>query len=82
MATVLNCHIKSIDERGVPEILFDAAAMVDQVAPLTGLGAFKREVRGGDHKGERDPGRGRLTQAPGESVQPQLGGICLMVLIP
>ena len=46
-----------IDDRGVPEILFDIAAEVDQVAPLAGLGALEEEVRGG-HRQERDPGRG------------------------
>ena len=49
---------KPIDDRGgVPEILFDIAAEVDQVAPLAGLGALEEEVRGG-HCQERDPGRG------------------------
>ena len=48
---------KPIDDRGVPEILFDIAAEVDQVAPLAGLGALEEEVRGG-HRQERDPGRG------------------------
>ena len=37
------------NERCVPEKLFDAAAEVERVAPLTGLGAFEREVRGRDH---------------------------------
>ena len=61
---------KPIDERGVPEILLDIAAEVDQVAPLAGLGALEEEVRGG-HRQERDPGRGwqaLATHAPGEAV--------------
>ena len=61
---------KPIDDRGVPEILLDIAAEVDQVAPLAGLGALEGEVRGGDREG--DPGRERqalATQAPGEAVQ-------------
>ena len=41
---------KPIDDRGVPEILFDAAAEVDQVAPLAVLGALEEEVRGGDRE--------------------------------
>ena len=41
---------KPIDERGVPEILFDIAAEVDQVAPLAELGALEEEVRGGDRE--------------------------------
>ena len=48
---------KPIDDRGVPEILLDIAAEVDQVAPLAGLGALEEEVRGGQRR-ERDPGRG------------------------
>ena len=62
---------KPIDDRGVPEILFDIAAEVDQVAPLAGLGALEGEVRGEGHRQERDRGRGRLALAalaPGESV--------------
>ena len=61
---------KPIDDRGVPEIHFDIAAEVDQVAPLAGLGALDEEVRGGDCR-EGDPGRERqalATQAPGEAV--------------
>ena len=61
---------KPIDDRGVPEILFDIAAEVDQVAPLAGLGALEEEVRGG-HRQERDPGRGwqaLAAHAPGEAV--------------
>ena len=41
---------KPIDDRGVPERLFDIAAEVDQVAPLAGLGALEGEVRGGDRE--------------------------------
>ena len=48
---------KPIDDRGVPEILFDIAAEVDQVAPLAGLGALEEEVRGGVRR-ERAQGRG------------------------
>ena len=48
---------KPIDERGVPEILFEAAAEVDQVAPLASLGAAEGEVRRGDRCQERDPGQ-------------------------
>ena len=48
---------KPIDDRGVPERLFDIAAEVDQVAPLAGLGALEGEVRGGDCR-ERAQGRG------------------------
>ena len=48
---------KPIDDRGVPERLFDIAAEVDQVAPLAGLGALEGEVRGGDCQ-ERAQGRG------------------------
>ena len=62
---------KPIDDRGVPEILFDIAAEVDQVAPLAGLGALEGEVRGGHRQG-CDPGRGRkalAAQAPGDAVQ-------------
>ena len=61
---------KPIDDRGVPERLFDIAAEVDQVAPLAGLGALEGEVRGGDCR-EGDPGRERqalATHAPGEAV--------------
>ena len=61
---------KPIDDRGVPEILFDIAAEVDKVAPLAGLGALEEEVRGGHRQG-RDPGGGRqalAAHAPGESV--------------
>ena len=61
---------KPIDDRGVPERLFDIAAEVDQVAPLAGLGALDEEVRGGDCR-EGDPGRERqalATHAPGEAV--------------
>ena len=62
---------KPIDDRGVPERLFDIAAEVDQVAPLAGLGALEGEVRGGACR-EGDPGRDRqalATHAPGEAVQ-------------
>ena len=48
---------KPIDERGVPEILFEAAAEVDRVAPLASLGAVEGEVRRGDRRQERDPGQ-------------------------
>ena len=68
---------KPIDDRGVPEILFDIAAEVDQVAPLAGLGALEEEVRGG-HRQERDPGRGwqaLAAHAPGEAVQYNLTGV-------
>ena len=61
---------KPFDERGVPEILFDIAAEVDQVAPLAGLGALEEEVRGGQRR-ERDPGRGwqaPAAHAPGWAV--------------
>ena len=61
---------KPIDDRGVPEILFDIAAEVDQVAPLAGLGALEGEVRGGDCR-ERAQGRGwqaLAAHAPGEAV--------------
>ena len=61
---------KPIDDRGVPEILLDIAAEVDQVAPLAELGALEEEVRGG-HRQERDPGRGwqaLAAHAPGEAV--------------
>ena len=57
---------KPIDERGVPEMLFDIAGVVDQVDSLAGLAALKGEVHSGDHQ-ERDPGRGR--HVPGEAVQ-------------
>ena len=63
---------KPIDDRGVPEILLDIAAEVDQVAPLAGLGALEEEVRGGEDRRERDPGRGwqaLVAHAPGEAVQ-------------
>ena len=62
---------KPIDDRGVPEILFDIAAEVDRVAPLAGLGAFEGEVRGGEDRQELDPGRGwqaLAAHAPGEAV--------------
>ena len=68
---------KPIDDRGVPEIHFDIAAEVDQVAPLAGLGALDEEVRGGDCR-EGDPGRDRqalATHAPGEAVQWARSGI-------
>ena len=35
---------KPIDERDVPEILFEAAAEVDRVAPLASLGAVEGRV--------------------------------------
>ena len=62
---------KPIDERGVPEILFEAAAEVDRVAPLASLGAVEGEVRRGDLRQERDPGQldSRAAHAPGEALQ-------------
>ena len=61
---------KPIDERGVPEILFEAAAEVDRVAPLASLGAVEGEVRRGDRRQERDPGQldSRAAHAPGETL--------------
>ena len=48
---------KPIDERGIPEILFEAAADVDRVAPLASLGAVEGRVRGGNSRQERHPGQ-------------------------
>ena len=61
---------KPIDERDVPEILFEAAAEVDRVAPLASLGAVEGEVRRGDRRQERDPGQldSRAAHAPGEAL--------------
>ena len=39
---------KPIDERGIPEILFEAAVDVDRVAPIASLGAVEGRVRGGN----------------------------------
>ena len=62
---------KPVDERGVTEILFEAAAEVDRVAPLASLGAVEGEVRRGDRRQERDPGQldSRAAHAPGEALQ-------------
>lgn len=62
---------KPIDGRGIPEILFEAAAEVDRIAPLVSLGAVEEgEVRGGDRRQERDPGQldSRAAHAPREAL--------------
>ena len=67
-----------IDGRGIPEILFEAAAEVDRIAPLVSLGAVEEgEVRGGDRRQERDPGQldSRAAHAPREALHNYLSHV-------